>query len=186
VDPLSFLRPLAPHSASGDGMVDARKGVMTMKRASFVAGFAAVLALAAPAAADLAPPDSCTAPDQPCSTAGPSFNQAGICTMTTCTKSVPAADGGFTTMSYACNHCVARADGGGGSTGAAGSMGAAGSTGAAGSSGAAGHAGATVPPTPGKSSGCAVAPGTSPRSAPGFALAFAVWGLMVARRRRRR
>src|SRR5262245_19364868 len=68
-----------------------------------MAAIVATLIVAVPARADLAPPDHCTAPGQPCQNAGPQFNQAGTCTATTCTRQVPAPDGGMMPMSYDCN-----------------------------------------------------------------------------------
>jgi len=57
------------------------------------------------ARADVPPPDLCTSPDQPCQNAGAQHNQAGTCMATTCTKTLPNGDGGFTTMTYDCNLC---------------------------------------------------------------------------------
>lgn len=71
--------------------------------------------------ADIPPPDSCTAPGQPCNNAGPPFSQAGTCTASTCTRTVPAPDGGTMLMSYTCNLCKISGTGGtGGGGGAAG------------------------------------------------------------------
>jgi hypothetical protein len=123
------------------------------------------------ARADLAPPDSCTAPGQPCMTAGPQFDQAGTCVAMTCTKQVPAPDGGMTTMTYDCHRCTA-----GGAGGANGSGGATG-TGTGGSS----------QPTS-KSSGCSVAAerggGGSPPGAATLSM-LAIAGMVVAAARRR-
>lgn len=57
------------------------------------------------ARADIPPPDACTSPDQPCQNAGAQHNQAGTCTATTCTRTLPNGDGGTTTMTYDCNLC---------------------------------------------------------------------------------
>ena len=105
-----------------------------------------------PARADVPPPDLCTSPGQPCQNAGAQYNQAGTCTATTCTKTIPNADGGTTTMTYDCNLCQTT-DGG---------------TSGGGKS----------------SSGCAVAANGSPGTAGGSALALALLGIAVARRRR--
>jgi hypothetical protein len=80
---------------------------------------AATLLTGASARADVAPPDLCTAPGQPCMNAAPTYNGAGTCTASTCTRSVPG-DGGMMQMSYGCNLCKAggadaATDGGGGS-----------------------------------------------------------------------
>jgi hypothetical protein len=73
--------------------------------------FAVLLAiLAAPAfpavaLADVPPPDECPTPDmagQPCTTAGPNFNQDGVCTNATCHSPSPPPDG----SSYACLLCT--------------------------------------------------------------------------------
>lgn len=72
-----------------------------------------------PARADIPPPDACTAPGQPCNNAGPSHDQAGTCTESTCTKTVPSADGGTMQMMYACNLCKVSGTGGTGGAGGA-------------------------------------------------------------------
>jgi MYXO-CTERM domain-containing protein len=124
----------------------------------------AVAVLGAPAQADIPPPDACTAPGQPCANAGPAHDQAGTCTMSTCTKTVPSPDGGTMSMSYQCNLCKV-ANGGGGGGGATGS----------------GGAGGNKPPES-KDSGCTVGGGGSHG---GEVLVFAgVLGLLRARRRR--
>jgi MYXO-CTERM domain-containing protein len=126
-----------------------------------------VLAFAAAAArADLAPPDMCTAPNQPCQNAGPQYNRSGICVATTCTKQVPAADGGMTSMTYDCNRCE-MADGGAGGAGGSGG----------------GDGGPGPKPTPG-SSGCAVSSvtGDGENALPGILL---LAGLALAASRRR-
>jgi len=100
------------------------------------------------ARADLAPPDSCSSPGQPCQNAGAAYNQAGSCVATTCTKQVRSSDGGLTPMTYSCNACEL--------SGAAGSGGVAtGSGGVATGSGGSGTGG-TPSHTSGGSSGCAV------------------------------
>ena len=50
------------------------------------------------ARADVAPPDTCTSPGQPCQNAGAENNQAGTCVASTCQRSVPNADGGRTSI----------------------------------------------------------------------------------------
>src|SRR6185436_12178270 len=90
-----------------------------------VAAAAVVVTLAVAATrarADVPPPDLCTAPGQSCMNAGPQFNGAGTCVATTCTKQVPAPDGGMMPMTYDCNLCKAPdagTGGGGGSSGCA-------------------------------------------------------------------
>ncbi len=136
----------------------------------------AVLTLeAGPARADVAPPDSCSAPGQPCQTAGAQYDQAGTCVATTCSRLVHASDGGTTPMSYACDLCQV-SGGGGGSAGNAGSSGGSSGTGAAGSAGK----------TSGGSSGCAVAGRADANTeGPEAALLLVLVGLAAARGRRR-
>lgn len=78
-------------------------------RISALLSFAVWLAIVAfgtnRARADVPPPDLCTSPGQPCQNAGAQNNQGGTCMATTCTKTVPGADGGTTTMTYDCNVC---------------------------------------------------------------------------------
>src|SRR5580765_671676 len=83
----------------------------------------ATFVVAVHARADLAPPDTCTAPGQPCQNGGDQHNQPGTCVATTCTKQVPTADGGLMPMTYDCNRCFPVLDGGdgGGAAGAGGS-----------------------------------------------------------------
>jgi len=66
---------------------------------------AAVTVGASRARADVPPPDLCTSPGQPCQSAGAQYNQAGTCTATTCTRTVPSGDGGTMPMTYNCNRC---------------------------------------------------------------------------------
>ena len=85
-----------------------------------VAAVVATLAVGATRArADVPPPDLCTAPGQSCMNAGPQFNGAGTCVATTCTKQVPAPDGGMMPMTYDCNLCKAPDAGTGGGGGSA-------------------------------------------------------------------
>lgn len=84
-----------------------------------IAAAVGTLALGAGRArADVAPPDSCTSPGQPCQNAGPQFDSAGTCVSGTCTKQVPAPDGGTMSMTYDCNRCTASGGAGGSGTGA--------------------------------------------------------------------
>src|SRR5207248_514623 len=123
------------------------------------------------ARADLAPPDACTAPGQPCQNGGDQHNQPGTCVVTTCTKQVPTADGGLMPMTYDCDRCFAVLDGGNG-----------GGTGGASSGGGSGTGGSSK--TSSGSSGCAVAPAGGERThAAGMILLFAALMLAVARRR---
>jgi len=131
-----------------------------------IAVVVATLAVGATRArADVPPPDSCTAPGQPCMTAGPQFDAAGTCVATTCTKQVPAPDGGTTSMTYDCNRCTA---GGAGGTG-----------------GASGGAAGSTSPSSG-SSGCAVAPerGDGGSLAETLAMSFMAGLMLLAARRR--
>jgi MYXO-CTERM domain-containing protein len=130
------------------------------------------------ARADLAPPDTCTSPGQPCQSAGPQYNQPGTCTASTCQRSVPSADGGRTSMSYACDLC--ETTGAGGSNGTGGTNGGGGSNGTGGANGA---AGATTH-TGGGSSGCALAPGRADGDGPGGVGVLVAIGLAAAFRRR--
>jgi len=153
-------------------------------------GFAALTVGAAGARADLAPPDTCTAPSQPCQNGGDQHNQSGTCVLTTCTKQVPTGDGGLMSISYDCNRCFPVTDGGdGGGTGGAGGSGT-GGTGAggggtgAGGSGAGGIVGGGPSKTFGSSGGCAIAAADGDGGgAPGMALLMATLMLAVARRR---
>jgi MYXO-CTERM domain-containing protein len=111
------------------------------------------------ARADVAPPDSCTSPGQPCQNAGPQYDSPGTCLTATCTRQVPAPDGGTMSMDYDCNRCTANGGAGGnGAGGGGGSM----------KSG---------------SSGCSVAP-THGRSDAATAILLIGTLLLTARRRR--
>jgi MYXO-CTERM domain-containing protein len=144
------------------------------------------------ARADVLPPDGCTMLNQPCQNAGPSHNQSGVCTTSTCTKQLPSWDA---PMSYPCGVCLvsdagtssgtAGKGGQGGAGGAGGSAGAAGASATGGISGAAG-ASATGGTTShgGGSSGCAIAPAGAAGSGAQILVVLAAAGLAVARRRR--
>jgi hypothetical protein len=160
-----------------------------MRNLAYVVVFASVVAVGSPAWADLPPPDACTAPGQPCDKAGSAHDQSGTCTMSTCTKTVPSADGGTMSMSYACNLCKVAQGGGGAGTGGAnggtGSGGANGGTGSGGANGGTGTGGADGAKPPSKDSGCALG-GHVPVDASGAAVVLAgVLGILHARRRRR-
>jgi MYXO-CTERM domain-containing protein len=137
-----------------------------MKPSVLVLSLVLGLGVVGVARADVAPPDTCTSPGQPCQNAGTQYNQTGTCMASTCQRSVPSADGGRTAMSYACDLCEA--------TGTGGSNGTGGSTGTA---GATAHTG-------GSSSGCAVAPGPAEGDGPGGVGVLVVMGLAVVLRRR--
>lgn len=129
------------------------------------------------ARADLAPPDTCTSPGQPCQNAGATYNQAGSCVAATCTKQIRSSDGGLTPMSYSCNACQISGAAGTGGTGAAGTGGmSAAGTGGAGIGGAPSR-------TSGGSSGCAVA-GKTGGGDIGLKLALGLVGLGLVSRRR--
>jgi len=153
----------------------------SMRRLTFVPGLLVLVVLMVsgrPAGADVPPPDACTAPGQPCNNAGPNHDQAGTCTMSTCTRSVPSADGGRMPMSYDCNLCKVANAGTGGAGGGTGSGGAGGGTGS-------GGAGGAKPPAP-RDSGCALGGGPE-TGAPGSVLVLTLAGLLglgTARRRR--
>jgi MYXO-CTERM domain-containing protein len=96
------------------------------------------------ARADVPPPNACTAPGQPCDNAfsGPTPT-AGICTPSTCTRTVPGPDGGLMSMSYDCNLCKqigAGGAGGGGGPGGGAGAGTGGDTGTGGGTDAGGGA----------------------------------------------
>jgi hypothetical protein len=119
--------------------------------------FVAALAGAAPARADIASPDACTSPNQPCSNAMTS--ESGICTAATCTRVVPDSDGGTTTMSYACLRCLPRETGGGGDGGRSSAGGARGADNAGGAGGTTtGTGGASPNPPKKEADGCSIAP----------------------------
>jgi hypothetical protein len=117
-----------------------------------------------PARADIAPRDACTAPGQPCNTAGPTFDQPGICTATTCTRSVP------TPMTYACNLCQVASSGTGGAAGGSGGADGGGGGGggapaaATGGSAGGGVAGESGHPSTKSGGGCAIAGTTVARA----------------------
>ena len=82
------------------------KSSFSLARAVALTIFAIIVSASATARADIPPQQTCTAPGQPCTNAGVSGNQAGTCTATTCTKSIPNGDGGRSAMSYDCNLCT--------------------------------------------------------------------------------
>ena len=161
--------------------------------AAFVASLATLAIGGGIARADIAPPDSCSSPGQPCQNAGTGYNQAGTCVATTCTKQVRSSDGGLTPMTYSCNACQPSGAAGGGGTGTGGS----GGTTATGSGGATatGSGGATATGSGGMgtggapshtssgSSGCTVAgnPGGGDAAA---LIALGLIGLALGSRRR--
>jgi hypothetical protein len=76
---------------------------------------ALIVALAASARADIAPPDGCTgAEGSACMTAGPTYNMAGTCTTQTCVRTLPPATPGDPplTTPYTCMKCKLKPDGG--------------------------------------------------------------------------
>jgi uncharacterized protein (TIGR03382 family) len=89
--------------------------------AALVASLATLVTGGGVARADIAPPDSCSSPGQPCQNAGTGYNQAGSCVATTCTKQVRSSDGGLTPMTYSCDVCQASGAAGSGGTGTGGS-----------------------------------------------------------------
>jgi len=136
--------------------------------AAVLAVIATLTVAATRARADLAPPDSCTAPGQTCTNAGPQHDQAGTCVATTCTKQVPAPDGGTMPMTYDCNKCTAGGAGGSG-----------------GGNGGGGAGGSTSPPPATSSSGCTVASEPSDAGSRAATLAMSlIAGLVLAARRR--
>src|SRR5262249_46561263 len=115
------------------------------------AAFVGALTLGAGAArADVAPPDMCTSPGQPCQTAGPGHNQAGTCMPATCSRAVHT-DKGFEIDRYGCNRCEMGSPVTGGASGGAGGLGSSPVTTPSGA------VGATPSTTTGRSSGCALA-----------------------------
>jgi MYXO-CTERM domain-containing protein len=171
-----------------------------MRLSTVVFSLLLVVAGVGVARADVAPPDACTAPGQPCQNAGPApYKQAGTCVAATCYRSVPNADGGRTSMSYDCSLCQAGGAGGNGGSAAGGTGGASatggdggGATGGGSGTGGATATGGSGPSTGtggssvhtgGGSSGCAVAPGQPDDDASALAL-LAVIGLAIVLRRR--
>jgi hypothetical protein len=136
------------------------------------------------ALADIAPPDSCTAPGQPCNNAGASSNQPGVCTMTTCSRSMPGPDGGLVAMPYDCDRChVTPTVDAGTDAAASGTGGADG----AGADAAASTGGASGAPDAGagtrtSGSGCAVAPAAS---SPAITLGWSLGLVAILTLRRR-
>jgi hypothetical protein len=123
-----------------------------MKISSLTVAVIAALALGANVArADIAPADACTSPGQPCQNAGPSYDQAGVCTAATCTKTIYNGPGDLTTMQYACNQCQPAGGAGGSNGGAGGTSTATGGVG--GTSGETGGAGGTSQGAAGASAG---------------------------------
>ena len=148
-------------------------------KVGWIVGMTFIVAVAAPARADIAPPGSCTAPGQPCSNAGTSHDQPGTCAATTCSKTVPLADGGTTTSTYPCNLCQASGVGGaGGGAGGAGGRDVSDGGGAGG--GGAPDAATTKTPS---SSACAIGGSAGGSSLAG---AFLLAGVLAISRRRRR
>lgn len=82
---------------------------MKLSYLTTVATLLAAPLLAAPAHADLPPPDGCDTPGSSCNNAGPDYNEPGTCTKQKCQRSRPSEDGGITTIEYDCNVC-ARSD----------------------------------------------------------------------------
>jgi uncharacterized protein (TIGR03382 family) len=158
--------------------------------------FVVVVAQAGVARADVAPPDNCTAPGQPCQNAAPApYNNPGTCAAATCTRSVPNADGGRTPMSYDCHLCQPTGAGGNGGTAGSGGSGGSAATGGSGGSSATGGSDGTAtggaPPGTGGSSvhsgggsSCSIAPGQSSDDASGSLAVLLAIGLAIALRRR--
>ncbi|HTB60400.1 MAG TPA: hypothetical protein VLC06_21170 [Polyangia bacterium] len=135
-----------------------------------VAALAATLVIGVGVArADLAPPDSCSSPGQPCQNAGAGYDQAGTCVATTCTKQVRSSDGGLTSMTYSCDACQISGAGGGSGTGTGGS-------------GSVGTGGAPTHSSSG-SSGCAIAGNAGGGDAAAL-IALGLIGLALGSRRR--
>ncbi|HXU60451.1 MAG TPA: hypothetical protein VN962_02030 [Polyangia bacterium] len=129
------------------------------------------------ARADIPPPDACSAPGQPCQTAGPGYDQAGVCTTSLCTKYMPSPDGGGTTMRYNCNLCAVSDAGVTTGTGGGGQA----------TGGSTGTGGARIPPNCcSVVGGCAVAPRDAGRGGLGVIGLLAALGLTVFLRRRAR
>lgn len=68
--------------------------------------------LAAPARADIPPPDTCDEAGKACMNAGPAFDQPGMCFTRTCTKGPPGEE-----VTYECLRCEAEGEGGAGGAG---------------------------------------------------------------------
>jgi hypothetical protein len=99
---------------------------------------------------DIAPPQTCTAPGQPCGNAGPRGTDPGVCTTSTCQRGRPV-DGGIQITSYQCNLCAPSGTGGSNGDGGSGGSGSGGVPGTGGSH--AGGSGGGVPGTGGSHTG---------------------------------
>ena len=155
--------------------------------AALVASLATLVTGGGVARADIAPPDSCSSPGQPCQNAGTGYNQAGSCVATTCTKQVRSSDGGLTPMTYSCDVCQASGASGSGGTGTGGS-GPGGSSGTGtGGSGPGGSSGTGTGGAPSHSSsgssGCTVAGNAGGGDAASM-IALGLLGLALGSRRR--
>jgi hypothetical protein len=87
---------------------------MHLRAYTLVASFCAFF-LASAARADIAPFDTCSTAGQSCTNAGPSANQSGVCTKTTCSRPQPNG----TSAQFDCFRCFP-VDGGTSSSGASG------------------------------------------------------------------
>jgi MYXO-CTERM domain-containing protein len=149
--------------------------------------FLGLTALAAPALADVPPPNSCLSSEvgQSCTTDG---GVQGLCTQETCNKVNPA-DGG--TISYTCYLCEG-ASGTGGAAGAS-AGGSAGATATGGSAGAMATGGApsgtggtsSKSSSSSSSSGCSLAAPEQGGAVAGLMFLVGLGALALGRRRRR-
>ncbi|WP_437868358.1 hypothetical protein [Sorangium sp. So ce363] len=137
---------------------------------------AAPLLTSSSARADVPPPESCDTPGSSCNNAGPAYNEPGTCTQQKCQRTLPGEDGGFTTMEYDCNLCIAS---GGSSTSASGGSA---TSASGGDSTSAGSAGADKASS--DDGGCAMSGAASDGAMAGLMLLCGAAALVTARRRR--
>lgn len=144
--------------------------------------FFAGMAMPALALADVPPPNACNGDaGSACNTAGPSYNQPGICTQSTCQKALPGPDGG--SMTYPCNLCELP-DGGGSGGSSAGGSGGSGTGGTATGGSGTGGSGSAKKSSSGSSGGCSLSAPREGGPLGGLALLGGL-GLLGLRRRRR-
>ncbi len=140
---------------------------MTNLRSSFiVVTVALVTAWSGAAAADVPPPDACTAgAGTACNNAGDSADEPGICVASTCPHAGPGPDGGIVTTENPCVLCEVTDAGSSTSSSSSSSSGTSSSSG-------------------GTSGGCAVGSSAGEQTMAG-AMAVLGLGLLASRRRRR-
>jgi MYXO-CTERM domain-containing protein len=86
---------------------------------------ACVALAAAPARADVTPPNTCHTEGAPCENAGPQYDQPGTCQSMQCGRALPNRDGGIDSIQYSCLLCAPNSDAQAGAGGESGANGAA-------------------------------------------------------------